>query len=100
MVKAVYRDNTFHLIDPVNLQEGEEVELKILPDLEIKKLQGAFKNQGYPGQLKKLLSRISLNELSSIPDGTNVIIDTNIILYTALNHPAFQPSCTAFLIRV
>ncbi len=43
MVKAVYRDNTFHLIDPVNLQEGEEVELKILPDLEIKKLQGAFR---------------------------------------------------------
>ena len=29
-----------------------------------------------------------------------MIIDTNIILYTALNHPAFQPSCTAFLIRV
>jgi predicted DNA-binding antitoxin AbrB/MazE fold protein len=43
MVKAVYRDNTFHLIDPVNLQEGKEVELKILPDLEIKKLQGAFR---------------------------------------------------------
>jgi predicted DNA-binding antitoxin AbrB/MazE fold protein len=43
MVKAVYRDNTFHFIDPVNLQEGEEVELKILPDLEIKKLQGAFR---------------------------------------------------------
>jgi Protein of unknown function DUF104. len=43
MVKAVYRDNMFHLIDPVNLQEGKEVELKILPDLEIKKLQGAFR---------------------------------------------------------
>ncbi|MCK9593133.1 MAG: antitoxin family protein [Methanoregula sp.] len=43
MVKAVYRDNTFHLIDPVNLQEGDEVELKILPDSEIKKLVGAFK---------------------------------------------------------
>jgi predicted nucleic acid-binding protein len=41
-----------------------------------------------------------LNELASIPDGTKVIIDTNIILYTALNHPAFQQSCTAFLIRV
>jgi predicted DNA-binding antitoxin AbrB/MazE fold protein len=43
MVKAVYRDNSFHLIDPVNLQEGDEVELKILPDLEIKKLKGAFR---------------------------------------------------------
>jgi len=43
MVKAVYRDNTFHLIDHVNLPEGDEVELKILPDSEIKKLVGAFK---------------------------------------------------------
>jgi predicted DNA-binding antitoxin AbrB/MazE fold protein len=43
MVKAVYRDNTFHLIDPVNLQDGDEVELKILPESEIKKLVGAFK---------------------------------------------------------
>ena len=43
MVKAVYRDNTFHLIDPVNLQEGDEVELKILFDSEIKKLIGVFK---------------------------------------------------------
>jgi predicted DNA-binding antitoxin AbrB/MazE fold protein len=43
MVKAVYRDNTFHLIDQVNLPEGDEVELKILPDSEIKKLAGAFK---------------------------------------------------------
>ena len=41
-----------------------------------------------------------MNELASIPDGTKVIIDTNIILYTALNHPAFQQSCTDFLIRV
>lgn len=43
MVKAIYRDNTFHLIDPVSLRNGEEVELKILPDPEIKKLIGAFK---------------------------------------------------------
>ena len=43
MVKAVYRDNKFHLIDPVNLQVGDEVELKILPGSEIKKLVGAFK---------------------------------------------------------
>ena len=41
-----------------------------------------------------------MNELVSIPDGTRVIIDTNIILYTALDHPAFQQSCTDFLIRV
>jgi len=43
MVKAIYRDNTFHLIDPVSLRDGDEVELKILPDSEIKKLVGAFK---------------------------------------------------------
>ena len=43
MVKGVYRDNTFHLIDQVDLPEGDEVELKILPDSEIKKLVGAFK---------------------------------------------------------
>ena len=43
MVKAIYRDNTFHLIDPVSLPDGDEVELKILPDSEIKKLVGAFK---------------------------------------------------------
>jgi len=43
MVKAVYRDNTFHLIDQVDLPEGDEVELKILPDSEVKKLVGAFK---------------------------------------------------------
>jgi predicted DNA-binding antitoxin AbrB/MazE fold protein len=43
MVKAVYRDNSFHLIDPVNLKDGDEVELRILPDSEIKKLKGAFR---------------------------------------------------------
>ena len=43
MVKAIYRDNTFHLIDPVSLRNGDEVELKILPESEIKKLVGAFK---------------------------------------------------------
>ena len=41
-----------------------------------------------------------MNDLASIPDGTKVIIDTNIILYTALDHPVFQRSCTDFLIRV
>jgi len=43
MVKAIYRNNTFHLIDPVSLRGGEEAELKILPKSEIKKLAGAFK---------------------------------------------------------
>ena len=43
MVKAIYRDNTFHLIDPVSLRNGGEVDLKILPESEIKKLVGAFK---------------------------------------------------------
>jgi len=36
------------------------------------------------------LSRISLNELASIPDGTKVIIDTNSILYIAPDHPDFE----------
>jgi predicted DNA-binding antitoxin AbrB/MazE fold protein len=43
MVKAIYRDNTFHLMDPVSLHDGDEVELKILPESEIKKMVGAFK---------------------------------------------------------
>ncbi|MDO9036602.1 MAG: DUF104 domain-containing protein [Methanoregula sp.] len=43
MVKAIYRDNTFHLIDPVSLRNGDEVELKILPESEITILVGAFK---------------------------------------------------------
>jgi len=41
-----------------------------------------------------------LSNLKSIPDGTKIIIDSNIILYTALDHPVFQRSCTDFLIRV
>jgi predicted DNA-binding antitoxin AbrB/MazE fold protein len=32
-------------MDPVNLQEGDEVELKILPESEIRKLVGAFKTE-------------------------------------------------------
>lgn len=42
MVKAIYRDNSFQLIEPVNLKEGDEVEIRILPVSEIKKLKGAF----------------------------------------------------------
>ena len=41
-----------------------------------------------------------MNDLASVPDGTKIIIDSNIILYTALDHPVFQKSCTDFLIRV
>jgi len=43
MVKAVFRNNTFHLIDHVDLPEGDEVELKIFHGSEIKKLVGAFR---------------------------------------------------------
>jgi len=32
----------FHPIDPVDLPEGNEAEPGMLPDLEIKKLKGAF----------------------------------------------------------
>lgn len=42
MVRAVYRDNTFHLIDPVNLKDGDEVEIAIIPDSQVKKLIGVF----------------------------------------------------------
>ena len=41
-----------------------------------------------------------MNDLASVPDGTKIIIDSNIILYTALDHPVFSRSCTDFLIRV
>lgn len=42
MVRAVYRDNSFHLIDPVNLKNGDEVEITIIPDSQVKKLAGIF----------------------------------------------------------
>jgi predicted nucleic acid-binding protein len=41
-----------------------------------------------------------LSDLKSLPDGTKIIIDSNIILYTALAHPVFQRSCTDFLMRI
>lgn len=41
-----------------------------------------------------------MSNIKSIPDGTKIIIDSNIILYTALAHPFFQRSCTDFLFRV
>lgn len=40
-----------------------------------------------------------MNNLKDIPEGTKILIDTNIILYTALNHPIYQKDCTDFLIR-
>jgi len=43
MVKAVFRNNIFHLIDHVDLPEGDEVEIKIFHGSEIKKLVGAFR---------------------------------------------------------
>lgn len=42
MVRAVYRDNTFHLIDSVNLENGDEVEIAIIPDSQVKKIVGVF----------------------------------------------------------
>jgi predicted DNA-binding antitoxin AbrB/MazE fold protein len=42
MVRAVYWDNSFHLIDPVNLENGDEVEIMIIPDSQVKKLAGVF----------------------------------------------------------
>jgi len=33
VVRAIYRDGNLHLLDNVNLQEGEEVNLQILPKM-------------------------------------------------------------------
>jgi len=41
-----------------------------------------------------------LNNLKDIPNGTQILIDTNILLYTALNHPFYQKQRTDFLIRI
>ena len=41
-----------------------------------------------------------MSDLKSIPDGTKIIIDSNIFLYPALAHPVFQKSCTDFLKRL
>jgi len=42
MVKAVYRDNVFLPLDPVDLHDGDEVELIIREPSQIKKMVGAF----------------------------------------------------------
>ena len=41
-----------------------------------------------------------MSDLNNIPDGTKIIIDTNIFLYTILDHPAYQKECTEFLTRI
>lgn len=41
-----------------------------------------------------------MNNLNDVPTGTKILIDANIILYTALNHPNYQKDCTDFLIRI
>ena len=42
MVKAVFRNNVFQPLDPVNLHDGDEVELIIEEPSEIKKMVGDF----------------------------------------------------------
>lgn len=45
MVKAIFRDNVFRPLDPVNLHDGDEVELIIEEPYEIKKMVGIFNIQ-------------------------------------------------------
>jgi len=37
-----------------------------------------------------------LNNFNDVPTGTKILIDANIILYTALNHPNYQKDCNEF----
>lgn len=41
-----------------------------------------------------------MNDLASIPEGMNILIDTNILLYTAFAHPYYHKACTDFLLRI
>lgn len=41
-----------------------------------------------------------MNSLSRIPFGTKIIIDTNILIYFALAHGKFGPSCKEFMLRI
>lgn len=43
MIKAIYHNNVFKPIDPVHLNDGDEVELEILQQSKVKKLVGAIK---------------------------------------------------------
>lgn len=45
MVRAIYRDQKFHVTVPINLKEGEEVNIIIQPQSEVRRLAGAFKIQ-------------------------------------------------------
>lgn len=38
-----------------------------------------------------------MSNLNNVPDGLKIIIDTNIFLYTILDHPGYQKECTEFL---
>lgn len=41
-----------------------------------------------------------MNNLKDLPDDSKIIIDTNIFLYTILDHPVYQNECTEFLTRI
>ncbi|OQA60117.1 MAG: PIN domain protein [Euryarchaeota archaeon ADurb.Bin294] len=41
-----------------------------------------------------------MNNLSKIPNGTKLIIDTNILVYFALAHKYYGPSCKLFLSKI
>lgn len=43
MIKAIYHNNVFRPLDPVHLNDGEEVELEIHKQSKVKQLVGAIK---------------------------------------------------------
>jgi len=43
MIKAIYQNNVFRPLDPVHLNDGDEVELEILQQSKVKQLVGAIK---------------------------------------------------------
>lgn len=43
MIKAIYHNNVFRPLDPVQLNDGDEVELEIYGQSKIKQMVGAIK---------------------------------------------------------
>jgi predicted DNA-binding antitoxin AbrB/MazE fold protein len=43
MIKAIYHNNVFRPLDPVHLNDGDEVELEIHEKSKIKQMVGAIK---------------------------------------------------------
>ena len=50
--------------------------------------------------MKKLLNVMTLSKLFSIPSGEMILFDTNIFIYSALDHPGYGDPCTYLLSEV